>query len=70
MCTRDTLPRADAELIDLLTALRPDWTPASIRQAISARDHAGHPWSLTMRALIRLAEYPTAQPGHLSTLHT
>ena len=70
MRTLDTQPRADAELIDLLTALRADWTPADIRRAIPARDAAGHPWTHTATALIRLAEYPTAQPGSLSTQHT
>lgn len=59
--------RADPELVDLLTALRADWTPAAIRQAIAARDAAGHPWARTATALIRLAEQPSAQPGDLST---
>lgn len=70
MCIHDTLPRADAELIDLLTALRPDWTPAAIRAAIAEADTAGIPWQITMRALVRLADHLTAQPSHLSALHT
>ncbi|NRQ40683.1 hypothetical protein HII36_54070, partial [Nonomuraea sp. NN258] len=41
-----------------LTAIRPDpnWTPATIQNAINTAEHLGRPWPITMRQLISLAE--------------
>lgn len=62
-----TIARADAELVDLLVALRggPHWTPANIHAAITAADAHGLPWPTTMRTLLRLAERPHGKPSDL-----
>ncbi|MBF8186352.1 hypothetical protein ITP53_11440 [Nonomuraea sp. K274] len=69
MLARIALHRAEPELIDLLTALRADWTPAEIRRALANATERGTPWIVAARILLRLAEWPSAQPGHLTTRH-
>jgi len=60
-----TIRPAQAELLDLAAAMRPDWERDRLAGALAAAANNGWPWPRAFLAAARLLADPDAQPWDL-----